>query len=279
VTDWKPLSGRLGLVASGPTTRGNLSVPAIYKAAFGVDAQNFQQAPNPLLPSIAQGSKAGMTATCSLAANRVDFNLSPANPSGSISGPTLQLIDNPTFFYSELLHIATSICDGSVVLPNEFDRATIFIQLASIELDVETANRALVRVIPEQYRPKLQGEEAFALQINNPKTIESGGESLRLNFLTKWSVEQFQVITFGMATGGVPSGMVHPNMLQPQIQTFVGACVTFDCNVLTSIAPKNALLDRDQQHATFLAGLNLISGAQRDFGLDIKGFPSDKKAD
>lgn len=270
--DWKPLSGRIGLGANAPLVPGTVSVIKLYSEAFGSDPQNFQQAQNPLMASVAQGTTFGMASNCILAPGRLDFNLNPMTPSGAISELKMQLIETDDAFYSQLLHIADSIGSGKIATPQEFDRPTVFAQFASIESDWTSANKVLSRVIPERYRPKLDAEEAFALQINHPKSIESGGESIRLNFVTKWSVEQFQVISFGMATGGF-AGSVQPGLLQPQIQSFLGACLTFDCSVaMPSTIPGKKFFTRDQQHSALRAGLGLIGEFQREVGLDVKGF-------
>jgi hypothetical protein len=278
VSNWKPLSGRIGLVASGPVAPGTLSVLKLYSEAFGAEPQNFQTAQNPLMVSTAQGSKSGMVVNCILATNRVDFNLSPSNPSGSVSAPRLQLIDDEGGFYDQLLLIAEAIGSGKISIPQAFDRATVFVQFAAIESDWATANAALTRVMPERYRPKLENEEAFSLQINHPRSIQTGDGAVQLNFLTKWSVEQFQVITFEMATGGFAGGVGQPNMMQPSIKTYLGACLTFDCNVaMPPMLPNTQFLSADQRQATLMAGLGLIGRFQHQFGLDLKGFPDDKQ--
>jgi hypothetical protein len=279
MSHWKPLSGRVGLVASAPTASGAVSVLALYRQAWGVDPQNFQQAPNPLMASSAQGLHATMLASCTLASNRVDFSLTPYSGSQLDAEPQLHLIDDASAFYAELLRVSTAIGAGKIEVPPEFDRPAIFVQFASIESSVTEANRVLSGAIPEKYRPKLEDEGAFALQLNRPLTVRYR-DDVTVNFLTKWSVEQFQVVSFGVQSGGVSGGSAQPGMLTPKVQVFIGACLTFDCHVAAPagfVVPQGVrLLGRDQQAATFVDALRLVSDSQHALGLNMEGFPNDK---
>jgi len=220
--------------------------------------------------AMAQGRKGNLNATCTVAPNRVDFGLSPVNQPSMGSEPKLNLIDDSTVFHSELLRIINELGTGAIKVPDQFDRAALFVQFASIEPNVMEANRAISATIPERYRPKLTNEEAFVLQVNLPRAIPQH-DDVRVNFLTKWSVEQFQVFSLAVQAGGFQGGAsAQAGMLAPRIQSFLGACITFDCS-LASVA-KTGLLDRERRAATFLEGLRLVSNALVESGLNFKGF-------
>lgn len=265
---WKALAGRISIIAGTPVVSGSVSVLELYKQAWGMDPLSFQQAPNPLAPSLAQGVRSGMTSSCNLAPNRVDFNLTPHSNSEMETEPTLVLMEDAGALHGELLRLSVALGVGAVNLPEEFNRVAIAVQFASIEANATEANRTITQAIPEKYRPKLNDEQAFVFQINQPARI-SPVEATQVNFVTKWSVEQFQVFRLGVSSDSMQGGSGQ-GALQPQWKTFVGACISFECNLL----PLSNLIkfSRNEQAKVLIQGLNLISQSQQEYGLHMEGF-------
>jgi hypothetical protein len=262
---WKPLAGRIGLVATKPTSPGAVSALSLYKQTWGGEPANFQSSPNPLMPSAAQGIVSDLAATCSVALNRVDLSLTPSAQTGNPDPqPELRLIENSAPFFDELSRVAIAIGKNDIEIPPAFDRASAFVQFVSIEANVIEANQALVRTIPEKFRPQLTREESFVLQLSRP-TLDRNG-NIPINILTKWSVEQFQVVTFGIATGfhggATPSAVMQPQL---QVRAFLGACLSIDCSFPNDREPP----DRGQQMESLFGCLSLIAGARHEYGLTI----------
>jgi hypothetical protein len=263
---WKPLAGRIGMVASKPTTPGAISALSLYQQTWGGDPSSFQSAQNPLMPSQAQGIVSDLAATCSVAQNRVDISLTPnAQTATPESVQELRLIENSPALFSELKRVANAIGNDEIKIPSAYDRASAFVQFVSVEGNVVEANQALARTIPEKYRPQLTDEEAFILQLNR-RTLDRYHGNIPINILTKWSVEQFQVITFGIAAVGFQGGSTPSTVMQPQlqVQTFLGACLSFDCSF-----PNDHQLNRGQQVESLLGCLEVVAGTRHEYGLTI----------
>jgi hypothetical protein len=123
--------------------------------------------------------------------------------------------------------------------------------------------------MPSNYRVNLKDEEAFALQVSTTWKVKRF-DKLGINFLRKWSVEQFQVVTLGVGVGGFPIANLSAAM--PQIDSYLGACLAIECNTRPVAEPLTA----DQQAAALFDGLQLTSDAIREYRLDVEGFGNAK---
>jgi hypothetical protein len=274
---WKALSGRISLMARTPTPLAGAAVLDYYRCLWGDTAQNFQQAPNPLLPSTAQGFVGDMLVTCSTGANRVDFNFSPRpSPTPDL---TLRLLEHAGALLQELSRVATAIGSKTLKVPEGFNNVALYVQFVNIQPAVTAANSVIVRAIPQRYRVELSEEEGFILQVSNPVPVPNITKR-KLHLVTKWSVEQFHVVTFGMAVGGPPGAPQPGAVITPQVSIHIGASVSFDCVTTTPFGPLTHLspqetLSNTEQSAMLLAALELTEKLQRDYGLDVEGYVGD----
>src|SRR5712664_476757 len=89
-------------------------------------------------------------------------------------------------------------------------------------------------------------------------------ENIKLHFLTKWSVENYQVASLALPIEGMPGPMAATlgALATPRLQTYIGATVGFDYNSVHHVRP----LTSEEQ--SFLLGecLNQISRDQRECG-------------
>jgi hypothetical protein len=216
------------------------------------------------MPSTAQGVQGAMAVACTAFPNRIDFNLSPDTTPGGV--PELKLIDDGVAFFAELDRIARFLADGEKVgIQQGLERVALFVQFAKLVPHVVEANREISKVIPERYRVSLSAEEAFALQISEPILTRSA-PTIRVNFLRKWSVEQFQVVSFGMGPAGGVGAAGPQGIVRPIVANFLGACVAFDINTV----PPHEQLTREKQSEILIESLQLARETLRSFGLDVK---------
>src|SRR5207248_1561787 len=107
---------------------------------------------------------------------------------------------------------------------NPIIRAATYVQIISLETNSTEANKVLMSIVPEQYRIALSSEEEFILQVNRPRMSEQV-DKLRLNLITKWSVETFQVISLAVAADVSAPTVAPQASVMPQVANFVAASV------------------------------------------------------
>ena len=83
-----------------------------------------------------------------------------------------------------------------------------------------------------------------------------------MNFLTKWSMDRFQVVNISFTP------VVGSQSMPSQGQSHIAASVVFDFNNV----PVNVSLNGEQQSSLLLEGLTAAKGMQREFGLNVEGF-------
>jgi len=264
MSEWKALAGRVTLFLQPEGASGSeLSALELYKRIWEADPDNFQKSTNPLFPSQAQGKRLGLTVACSVHPLRIDFNLAPTAAEIQSSQPALSLIEDTTQLRTELMQIATVL--GKAVVPNTCIRVALFVHFVNVNPNVVEANKKLISIMPEQYRVRLTNEEEFALQINSPRPSLKF-KDLRMNFISKWSVDRIQVLTISLPMGGAPAA-AQPGIGVPRAHEFIAAGVSFDCN---NVPDKS--LSADQQSALLFEGLTFATKAQYDYGLKVEGF-------
>lgn len=269
MSTWKALVGRISFLASAPTPPPETSVLDLYKQTWGTNPQNFQDAPNPLMPSTAQGVVDGMTVACTKLPNRVDFSVTP-NTTIPTADLSIRFIEDASTLRGELSRIAAAIAANQIIVPEMLNRVAVFIQFVAIEPDLVSANKAVSRAIPRGYGGELSDEEAFVLQFSRSQALRDVPK-VKLNVLTKWSVEQFQVVSFGVSFGVSVGGVAGENPqtgIVPQVRSYIGASVSFDCNT----PPTRETLVGNERSALILEALNIASRAQLEYGLNVEGF-------
>ena len=275
MSDWQPLLGRITIFPAA------LFVPSaelpsaleLFQKMWDAAPLNFQGPTNPLSPSSAQGKRAGLGVSCSVHPLRIDFTLSPVGRETSSELPRLAVIEDSKEFYDELARVARTLGRGLVT--NSIVRVATFVQVISPAANSTEANVALMSIVPTQYRIALGNEEEFILQVNRPRTSEQV-EKLKMNFITKWSVENFQIISVSVS-GDAGTPLVAPQSSVPQVAQFIAASVAFDNNNVP-VSPDKPL-SSSQQASLLLEGLAGTATSLREGNLNIgKGFESGKFA-
>lgn len=272
MNEWKALVGRITVF---PAPQSSVALPSaldLYKKVWEGEPLNFQGPTNPLSQSLAQGKRAGLGIGCSVHPLRIDFNLSPVGRESPSEPPRLSVIENSKEFHDELARIARMV--GRDLLANSILRVATFLQFVSIEANSAEANKALMSIVPEQYRIALSNEEEFILQINRPRMSEQV-EKLKMNLITKWSVERFQLVSLLFSMGAAPI-VVSQSSGAPQVNEFIAASVSFDNNNVP--VPADKPLSSSQQSLLLLEGLAHTAISMREGRLNIKGFENGKLA-
>jgi len=109
VSSWAVLHGRVTLF---PAAFHPSSLPLareLYRQIWGNEHVSFQGQTSALAPSTAQGTRAGMTATCVAHPSRIDFSLTPAPSAQDFSGQAIATIPDAAQFRTELLSIVEGL--------------------------------------------------------------------------------------------------------------------------------------------------------------------------
>jgi hypothetical protein len=263
MSDWKALLGRITVFVGSPASGPFLTALDLYQKIWGGNPESFQSSPNPLMPSMAQGKRDGLTAGCIVQPTRIDFNLSPSPPAEREHAEAeLALIDDTAQLRAELARIIEFV--GGFVVTNSVSRVGLALHFLTLTPNIEAANKALITVMPKQYRVGVTTEEDFVFQVNQPSMSENVG-GIRINHVTKWNVDRFQVFRVAIA----PNAPVVDSRDIPQHQNeFIAASVVFDSNNVLSATP----LDPTQQSSLLRECLTSVVGMQRIFGLNVEGF-------
>jgi hypothetical protein len=264
VPTWRTLTARITLF-SGPTPSApTISALDLYQKAWGSNPDNFQSGGNPLSVATAMGKKGGMTVSCSVQPLRVDFNFGPPPPSTDIPDLSFNLIEDAYQLHAEIVRI-NEFLETSVNL-GSMSRVGTYIHFVREAASVEEANKLVTAVMPENYRARLTSEEDFVFQVNRPSTsIEV--EGVRINCITKWSVDRFQVFSISVPPGGMP--ISDPRVAPfPQSHQFIASSVSFDNNNVPVRFPLSGL----QQASLLRETLASIENGQRTMGLGVGGF-------
>jgi hypothetical protein len=200
---WKVQAARITvfpLLASGAVPRSALE---LYKAVWGKEPDSFQnQNPvgSPFPNSVAQGLTGKITRLCQTQPIRADFTFGPA-------GGPLNVAAVPVIEDTDLLSIEMKGLVGAVegaFQQTALNRVAVYIQCGQEAADITSANQIISGSLWANQKVTLTDEEDFVLQINR-KRLDSLDPSLKLNFITKWSVERLQMLMFSnaqMAAGG-----------------------------------------------------------------------------
>lgn len=269
MNEWNALIGRITIFPA-PSPVALPSALDLYKKVWGGDPINFQGPTNPLSPSLAQGKITGLSVGCALHPSRIDFNLSPIGPESPSESPRLHVVEDSKGLHDEFVRITQIISEG--VLANPIVRVATFFQFVSTQMNPTEANKTLMSIVPEQYRITLGDEEEFVLQVNLPRMSEQV-KDLKMNYITKWSVDRFQIVSLMVPMAGTPVFAPQAGVA-PQVNEFITASVSFDNNNVA--VPAGNPLPSRQQSSLLLEGLAHIATSIRESKLNIKGFENGK---
>jgi hypothetical protein len=239
---------------------------------WNADPDSFSKQGNPLLPSLAQGKRGGISSACSVLPGRIDFHLLPPSPPQDVEQPSFHLIEDAGHLHAELANIIGIVGEGRLAL-DSIVRIALNIQFLALNSNFDEGNVAITAIIPRRLGAfTISDEEDFIFQVNQPYTSEKI-EDIRMNFLTKWSVDRIQVQTMQVLVGGVGGplslgGPVNAASAKPQIVEFIGASVILDINNI----PTGNVLSGQQQAALLFEALDQARRTQQTFGLNVDGF-------
>ncbi len=256
MNEWKAFQGRITLFPAMPPSSSPPSAIELYRQIWGSEPDSFQRQANILAPTVAQGRREGLIVGCVAQPARIDFNLA-AEPSLEMQ-MTMALVDNPIGFLAELKRMIDIFDKG---LANDVSRVAINLHFLNLSPGRAEANKAVTKIIPTQYGVTVKNEEDFIFQINQPKPSMEN-KDIKMNFIMRWSVENFQLLTISIPTGGVPAkaGMTSPSSI-------IAASVVFDNNNV----PTRTLTGKEQ--TTLLQeALDAVVRMQREIGINIEGF-------
>jgi hypothetical protein len=210
------------------------------------------QAANPLMPSMAQGKLGDdLIVNCVNQHIRTDFSLLPLPSTAS----SLAFIEDTTQLHGELSRIIRVIGEG--LTSNPVSRVAVFVQFVMPAATLEEANKLLLTSMPQAYRMGVTNEEDFVFQVNRPIDLNNIDTNIRMNIITKWSVEKIQVMAASRVDQYIPIS-----------QQFIMASLTFDHNNVPSITP----ISNDKQAALLTEGLSRVTNLRRDYNMNIAGF-------
>ena len=270
MSDWNVISGRISLFP-GPSTQALPSALELYKKVWENEPANFQGASSPLAPSVAQGTRSTLALTSSVHPSRVDFNLAGSPREMDAGPPQLMVIENTRELHDEMSRIARLI--GTGLTSTSILRVATFMQLVFIQPSISEANKALMSRMPEQYRLALQDEEEFICQISRPRSSTTV-PNIKLNFINKWSVERFQVVTLTIGMGGMTPMVAPQSTPASVISQFIAATITFDHNNIP-VAPESPL-SSTQQSSLILEALAQKTLSLQEAGIKLAGFEDEK---
>jgi hypothetical protein len=266
MNEWKAAVGRITLFPTATVLSSPPSALDLYKRVWGGDPDNFQRQANPLMPTVAQGKRGGITASCFVHPVRIDFNLTPTSPPHEITQLSFPLIEDTTQLHTELARIMDDIGQGLV--SGSVVRVALNVQFLAMRPSPVEANKTLTSIIPSKYGVKITDEEDFIFQINRPYASREV-RSVKMNSLTKWSVDRLQVFTMAIPMGGA-LGPAPANITSGgnrQGAEYIAASVTIDNNNVPVDAISSA-----QQSSLLHEALIAAAQTQQDIGLNIEGF-------
>ena len=271
MSEWKAIAGRITIFPA-PSSEALPSALDLYKKVWEVDPTNFQGSTTILSPSVAQGKRPSFGLNCSVHPSRIDFALSPSESEDRAEPPKFLVIENSKEFHDELLRIARVI--GKGLLTNPILRIATFLQFVSIEANTVEANRTLMSIVPSQYRIKLNDEQEFICQVNRPRASDKMPD-LKINLITKWSVDRFQIVSLLFGMGGA-APIFAQSSAAPVVSEFIAATVSFDNNNVPVLPAKP--LSSAQQSSLLLEALAHTVMSMQEGGLKITGFENGQLA-
>ena len=260
---WKALTARATLFPA-PSPGSQLpDVEDLYRSVWGSRPDSYQRQPNPLAPAVAQGKLGPLTISCVAHLSRVDFNFNP----GDLPPPSptsLQVIDDSARLYAELVSLIAATGRGLTAVP--MTRIALYVHFITLLPSMPEANRLISGILPPRYRLSLEDEEDFVLQVNRPRPAAQAA-GLRMNYITKWSVDRFQLFALAMPVGATPGTMPNFGTPVPQQYEQFGASIVFDNNNVPG-----SPLPADQQRGLLSGALSNAVEEQKKLGLNVAGF-------
>jgi hypothetical protein len=241
------------LLGSGSSPKSALE---LYKTIWGKDPDSYQGPAvggGPFPASVAQGVEGRLIQNCQTQPTRTDLTFGPHVRALTTS---LAGIEDTTVLGPAMAKVFAAVEAAFQGTP--INRVAAYMQLGREAGDYREANQLLSATMWANKQVSLADEEDFVLQFNVPRPDTSG--SIKLNYITKWSVERVQVLTFQMPVGGTATA--------PLIANKIVSIVAFDNSNLALQKP----FDRGQAERV-LSELFAETAAQlKACSIFLKGF-------
>jgi hypothetical protein len=253
---WKLAAGQVTLFSS-PGSPPKFTALEVYQAIWKDDPDNFQRQPAVLGPTVANGRRKNAMVGCTVQPLRVDIVLNPVQTAQIRPDSSLPVFGSANEVRGEFESVFNAIAAGGV--KGSYNRIAVRMQFRAQASNHTEANTVLAASLPDRYRLHLSDEEDVVLQVNSPYRDEATG-NLKVNRLTRWSVETVQVLTFAVPiapTQAAPEG--------PQVATFTTATLSFEEN---NVPSKTPLSDAQLAHLG-REGIKHATEAGREFGFQI----------
>jgi len=246
---WNASVGRITLFPA--PEGGKQSAQDIFRVAFGKDPAGY--AVEQSGASTARGEFNSMRCNCAVQLARIDLTLTPL----ATSPLEIALIKSPLVLKSSLEMIVRAVSDLKIPAT----RVAVSMQLTRIVPSNREGNETILSVLPSGYALPLKDETDVVLQINHRQT-SAAHPDVKLNFLTKWTVDDITVLALPVA--GQP-GVEHsfPAGIESLVRSYTAVNVLFDNNT----APRSAPLTHAQASATLP---ELLGGMPTCNGVPIK---------
>ena len=204
----------------------------------------------------------GLAFSCQVQPVRVDLTFSP--------GQLLTPFSNGLPAISDSRSLRTAIASSipsieKAVKGAKLSRLAIYLQIGR-EVATSTEGNEIIReTLPATFSVPLQDEEDFILQINRPSAA-ANDSSIRLNFITKWSVDRVQVLTFLAAQNLPIAGQFTTGA--PVISNKLAATIAFD----NSSPSQNSQIDDNQIGVLLSLTFTHINKQLKDCNISLEGF-------
>jgi hypothetical protein len=230
----------------------------LYKSVWQTDPDAFQKnqgAPFPV--SSAQGTVNELGVSCILQPGRIDYNIAPMQQFATAQ--SLPLIDDLVRLHDEIERVIKALRESNTPTV----RVACVVQFAQPVPNSIDANKIISSSLPKAYRLQISNEEDFVLQINRPRPSEFSAE-LRMNFITKWSVDRVQILNLIAQ----PTAMGQVGAGSSIVGEFLVASITFD----NSSVQLTRVMSKQEASAAMTEAFKGISDGIRECNIAIKGF-------
>jgi len=258
MSEWKALVGRISLFTGPVQPSSTLTGLELFRLVWKRDPDNFFSSKNPLAPTTAQARGFGLTTGCSVQPTRIDLNLTPLPPETESSELTVTVIEDTQVLHAEMTRLIRFV--GTFADPYSINRVGTYLHFIRLTSSIREGNSILTQTIPELYRPRLTAEEEFILQVSRPRS-SSVDQQIKLNLITKWSVDRFRVLNLSVQLDGVARQIPTPSEV-------IGASIVSDNNNV----PLDSSLNSAQQVALLSECFQETVKVQRELNLGVYGF-------
>src|SRR4051794_39492072 len=109
MSDWKAATSRITFFRTPQQSPDVHSATDLFREFWGKPPDNFQNAPNPFSPSVAEGQRGPLQVGCAVHPVRIDLTIRPHGGAEDTEGPAFPLFNSVGTVYSELGSIISTV--------------------------------------------------------------------------------------------------------------------------------------------------------------------------